>query len=371
MIDELNPIDINMCDICYLLDKDERLKPGIFCEQCNAFICEWCQPNKWRRFRAMLKRKLRSLIYTTSLIAILALCSHAQTYEVPCPQTTPTSPTNVTSDPATNQLRAWLCTDSNGHVIPTAALGMAGIAPSLPNVKFIPSYLNSVAALAGTEVPLYTVPIGRRAILWSSLLNNYGATNSTFATSILVGGVYERLSNLVIVNHGIPSPTSTTFAIPYIAEAGETFAVLQTTSTNFWMLNTIVEFDNNSGLKTAKSVSLVGGDNIFYTPTAGKNALILQSLFGTTSTSSPGGPIWASITSSGAISMTPSYFPAGTTVSSTATILNTATSVPTSLGADNLTNMLPFTMASGDSLSVNLASTPTTAGMVWATVVEY
>ena len=53
-----NEIEIGPCDVCYLLDGDERQKPVEWCERCQAWICDGCRPRTFRRFLAMWKRRL-------------------------------------------------------------------------------------------------------------------------------------------------------------------------------------------------------------------------------------------------------------------------------------------------------------------------
>ena len=54
-------IEVGQCDVCLLLDSDERLKPVMWCEKCQAYLCDTCRPNAWRRFRAAWKRRLQSI----------------------------------------------------------------------------------------------------------------------------------------------------------------------------------------------------------------------------------------------------------------------------------------------------------------------
>ena len=78
----------------------------------------------------MAKRKLYSMMYTTSLVAIicfLASISFAQAppasqFEVYCSAgSSPLAPNGWTFNPTTNKYRAWLCVDANGNVSIIAA----------------------------------------------------------------------------------------------------------------------------------------------------------------------------------------------------------------------------------------------------------
>jgi hypothetical protein len=47
------------CDVCALLDGDERLKADVvWCQTCQAYLCQPCRFSPWRRFLAAWKRKL-------------------------------------------------------------------------------------------------------------------------------------------------------------------------------------------------------------------------------------------------------------------------------------------------------------------------
>jgi len=55
---DLNPT-VAICDVCSLMDGDERLKPDVvYCGRCDAWICRDCRNRPFRRFMAMWKRKL-------------------------------------------------------------------------------------------------------------------------------------------------------------------------------------------------------------------------------------------------------------------------------------------------------------------------
>lgn len=49
------------CDVCALVDGDTRAKPVRYCSNCDAYICDRCWPNMFRRGAAMAKRKLMRL----------------------------------------------------------------------------------------------------------------------------------------------------------------------------------------------------------------------------------------------------------------------------------------------------------------------
>jgi hypothetical protein len=51
------------CDVCYLLDGDMTPKEVMYCKMCDAFMCEPCRKNKWRRAGASIARTMRKLLH--------------------------------------------------------------------------------------------------------------------------------------------------------------------------------------------------------------------------------------------------------------------------------------------------------------------
>jgi hypothetical protein len=50
------------CDVCYLLDGDMSSKDTKYCSLCDAFMCEPCRKNYWRRTGAAVARKVRKVL---------------------------------------------------------------------------------------------------------------------------------------------------------------------------------------------------------------------------------------------------------------------------------------------------------------------
>jgi hypothetical protein len=50
------------CDVCMLLDGDTTPKEVMYCKFCDAFMCEACRRNNWRRTGATIARHTRKLI---------------------------------------------------------------------------------------------------------------------------------------------------------------------------------------------------------------------------------------------------------------------------------------------------------------------
>jgi hypothetical protein len=52
---------VRHCDVCVLLDGDKTPKPVQYCRLCDAFMCDPCRKNKWRRAGAAVARKIHRL----------------------------------------------------------------------------------------------------------------------------------------------------------------------------------------------------------------------------------------------------------------------------------------------------------------------
>lgn len=63
---------MNTCDVCFLIDGDQTLKPCTYCPKCDAFLCERCQVDPVRRFRAAFLARIGGG-YQRAAIALLAL----------------------------------------------------------------------------------------------------------------------------------------------------------------------------------------------------------------------------------------------------------------------------------------------------------
>ena len=48
---------IGTCDACHLIDGDGTAKAVAWCEFCQAWLCEACQSNPFRRAQAALLRR--------------------------------------------------------------------------------------------------------------------------------------------------------------------------------------------------------------------------------------------------------------------------------------------------------------------------
>lgn len=51
-----------ICKVCELLDNDKTEKEGEYCEMCEAFICNECEPNWYRRAMAAIKEGIKKAV---------------------------------------------------------------------------------------------------------------------------------------------------------------------------------------------------------------------------------------------------------------------------------------------------------------------
>lgn len=112
-----NKIDVGVCDVCMLLDGDQRIKPVTWCRTCESWLCMGCVDNWGRRARAGWKRAMRRFIGATSVLTIavvLSVSAHAVVYDLACPSGTSVLAQTVV--PATGHFRAYLCVNAFGVV---------------------------------------------------------------------------------------------------------------------------------------------------------------------------------------------------------------------------------------------------------------
>lgn len=143
---------VGMCDVCFLLDGDSRLRPVFWCNSCDAWLCDTCVGDPWRRARAGWKRAVRRLIGVTSALCLLAAfggIAHGQIYDLACPSGT--TVLEKTSVPATNHFRAYICVDAFGVVTsPVFASAVSG--PGLPSNSIQANNGGTFTGVPGTAV---------------------------------------------------------------------------------------------------------------------------------------------------------------------------------------------------------------------------
>lgn len=163
-------------------------------------------------------------------------------------------------------------TDVRSDVV-GSAIGYLTLGPViLPNAIPVSFSSSQTSITGGTDVVLYTVPSGRRCIFLSLAVHNgTGGSSSTFQVKVGIGGTNYILNGLSasLIAGSINNAVITNM---YIAEAGEQLIINNTTTTTFNTLGYGIEFDNVSGLKTSKILSLQTGNNTVYTTPAGKRA---------------------------------------------------------------------------------------------------
>jgi hypothetical protein len=191
-------LDVNVCDVCLILDGDQRLKPGMYCSKCDAFICEQCQPKTMRRFWAMWKRRIfvKNIVPLLLIsIAVLAPHAHAQVYDLPCPPgTNPPTSIFTTVVPQTGHLRAWGCVDSNG----VFSSPVFTTTPAITGPTFTPEAAGSIQA----AVNLATAASGGTVALCSGGLTTYPITSPITITlsGINIIGPTQRGCYIEIMN---------------------------------------------------------------------------------------------------------------------------------------------------------------------------
>lgn len=50
----VNGHELRVCDCCRILDDDWQVKLCRFCEFCQAWLCDRCRRDPWRRARAAM-----------------------------------------------------------------------------------------------------------------------------------------------------------------------------------------------------------------------------------------------------------------------------------------------------------------------------
>jgi hypothetical protein len=58
------------CDVCFLLDGDVSPKAVLYCNLCDAFMCELCRKNKWRRAGAAIARQMRKFTHGNRMLRL-------------------------------------------------------------------------------------------------------------------------------------------------------------------------------------------------------------------------------------------------------------------------------------------------------------
>lgn len=129
--------------------------------------------------------------------------------------------------------------------------------------------------MASGSNDLYTVPVGKRAMICSMNTFKPGAGTTNFYPEIKISGVYYRLRAAV---PNVTNARVNVTGVRYIAEAGETLSVRTDSSgLNAWVK--VIEFSIDVPLYSPKLLSLSTGDNTIYTVPTGKSVNIINGLF--------------------------------------------------------------------------------------------
>ena len=134
------------------------------------------------------------------------------------------------------------------------------------NAKFVD--VTNLSLSAG-ENDLYTVPTGKRALVpyVLSTYNNSGST-CTYQAKIKVGGTRYIISSAV----GIGNNSGSTMNYrSLVLEAGESLC-MSSSNAGSCALGWVIEFDDNSPMKSFKNFNVVNGNVTLYTCPSGKTA---------------------------------------------------------------------------------------------------
>lgn len=150
----------------------------------------------------------------------------------------------------------------------TSQLGL-----NLPNVS-LP--LGIYSTTTSGDFDLYTVPAGRRCLVYSLQMSMTAfANNANVTAEIKSGGVYYNMG----APQSIVSGSTALFAILYnaiILEAGESLSVNVSAANTFTYALGAIEFDNTSAFKGVRSLNMASGDNLLYTVPVGKTACMID-----------------------------------------------------------------------------------------------
>jgi hypothetical protein len=235
----------------------------------------------------------------------------------------------------------------------------------LPNAKFVN---NSLSGSSTGNNNVYTVPTGKRAYILQMTVRNLSGGLASFQMMMDIGGTYYPLGNAsgTISNNFNEFLTA---LVPYVAEAGETFAV-NASAQPFQTWATIIEFDDTAGLKSPKITSFINGDNTVYTVPASKSAMVITQALLTAplgiGTGASANAFCYANTSGATRTINWNQVPSGSSVGNSNLLSNSASSVPSS-GIDSI--WLAMAMDTGDFTSVN-SNSNASGQLAWITVIE-
>lgn len=119
----------------------------------------------------------------------------------------------------------------------------------------------------------YTVPAGRRAIVLTSTFRSQSASSATLIQNWKISGTYYPV-NFSTQTVAAGTVVNDTVDGGFIMEAGEILSFNSSQST-MNIFAQVVEFSNQSNLRTVKTIGATNGDQTVYTCPAGKHAILM------------------------------------------------------------------------------------------------
>lgn len=132
---------------------------------------------------------------------------------------------------------------------------------------------NGVFLLGIGNNDLYTVPVGRTAVIGGGALSNTGlVTDFTAYVEVKHNGTYYRASTSLTLSNN-EAATLNTMLNPLVLDAGDTLSANVITTAGGYAVFTIIEFSSSkSAIVPAHIFGTTTGDNTLYTCPVGKTA---------------------------------------------------------------------------------------------------
>lgn len=236
------------------------------------------------------------------------------------------------------------------------SLAFLGVSPAYminPVYKTFPP----VASING-RVDVYTCPAGKKAMILHSTVCNTTGGSITQYSEIYIGGTYYKVRQ----STSITNNSTTGFSgFTFVLEAGMKYALnCSATGINFW--TRIVEFDDDTPIKTAYLTALTNGNSTMYTCPAGKVALILGA---SGSAFDSGGTVYFYNSSGGSRLMGVNLVPSGGSPGTS----NLAQSSTVGSDAAFNTGLINAFLGAGDFISVS-SNAATATQFAWVNIAE-
>lgn len=178
------------------------------------------------------------------------------------------SPTTFATSTNTNPNTGYIEFPANGGCIGCTDIILSG-GINLRNAKYVLATSSGFTASVFTD--LYTVPVGRRALVTGYALTNRTAGSVGTRAFIKDSGTYYGYTGTTTVGAGAGSGTN----IPMGFDAGESFSLMPDTTTNAAnAFVTIIEYDASVPFFSKKIFSPANGTSTLYTAPPGVSALV-------------------------------------------------------------------------------------------------